>query len=319
MRILFAEDDCVSRHRLAAVLRQWRYEVVEARDGDEAWEELQKEDAPQLAILDWMMPGMDGLEICRRVRQCRREPYTYILLLTAKVQKEDVVAGLEAGADDYLTKPVDVHELQVRLRAGRRILELQKKLIAAREELRIRATRDALTGLWNRTAIFDVLRHEIARAERGGAPLSIVMADVDHFKRVNDVYGHPVGDVVLQEVTRRMQIALRPYDEIGRYGGEELLLILPRCDAQQAVQVAERLRRCIAEAPIDTPEGEISVTVSFGVATKEGDAKADMHLLLRAADDALYRAKQQGRNCVVLYAGNVLPAGAAASLHIPAL
>lgn len=314
MRILFAEDDRVSRHRLAAVLRKWRYEVVEVRDGDAAWGVLQKEDAPQLAILDWMMPGIDGPEVCRRVRQLRREPYTYILLLTAKAQKEDVVAGLEAGADDYLTKPVDVHELQVRLRAGRRILELQKKLIAAREELRIRATRDALTGLWNRTAIFDLLRREVARAERGAVSLSIVMADVDHFKRVNDVYGHLVGDVVLQEVARRVQTALRPYDEVGRYGGEELLLILPRCDAQQAVQVAERLRQCIAEAPIDTPEGEIAVTVSFGVATNEDDAKADLHLLLRAADDALYWAKQKGRNCVVLYTADELSTGVAASL-----
>lgn len=277
---------------------------------------LQKGGAPQLAVLDWMMPGLDGLEVCRRVRRLRREPYTYILLLTAKAQREDIIAGLEAGADDYLTKPFDVHELQVRLRAGKRILDLQTKLIAAREELRAQATHDMLTGLWNRAAIFDLLRREVARAERGGVPVSVIMADVDHFKRVNDVHGHLVGDVVLREVARRVQMTLRPYDEVGRYGGEELLLILPRCDARQAVQVAERLRRCVAEAPIDTPEGQIAVTASFGVATHAGGTAADMQTLLRAADGALYSAKQKGRNCVVLHTGNELPTGAAASLRL---
>ncbi|MCS6925184.1 MAG: diguanylate cyclase [Candidatus Binatia bacterium] len=310
MRLLFAEDDRVSRRRLAAVLRKWGYEVIEVQDGNQAWEVLLTAAAPQLAILDWMMPGMDGPEVCRRVRQLRREPYIYVLLLTAKAQKEDVVAGLESGADDYLTKPVDIHELQVRLRAGRRILELQEKLIVMREELRMQATRDALTGLWNRAAIFDLLRRETARAQRGEIPLSIAMADVDHFKRVNDVYGHLIGDIVLQEVARRVQAALRPYDEVGRYGGEELLLIFPQCNAQQAVHVAERLRRRVAATPIVTPEGEIVVTLSVGVAPYGGGADAQM--LLRAADEALYRAKQQGRNCVVLYPGPQLPAEAAA-------
>lgn len=305
MRLLFAEDDRVSRRRLATVLRKWGYEVIEARDGNEAWGVLHAAEAPQLAILDWMMPGIDGSEVCRRLRQLRREPYIYVLLLTAKAQKEDVVAGLEAGADDYLTKPVDIRELQVRLRAGRRILELQKKLIVAREELRMQATRDALTGLWNRAAIFDLLRRETARAQRGGAPLSIAMADVDHFKRVNDLYGHLVGDVVLQEIARRVQAALRPYDEVGRYGGEELLLIFPQCNAQQAVQAAERLRRCVAATPIVTPEGKIVVTLSIGVASC--GRSADAQVLLHAADDALYRAKQQGRNCVVLSSVPQLP------------
>lgn len=309
MRLLFAEDDRVSRRRLAAVLRKWGYEVIEVRDGNEAWGVLHTAEAPQLAILDWMMPGIDGPEVCRRIRQLRREPYIYVLLLTAKAQKEDVVAGLEAGADDYLTKPVDVHELQVRLRAGRRILELQKKLIVAREELRMQATRDPLTGLWNRAAIFDVLWRETARAQREETPLSIAMADVDHFKRINDLYGHLVGDMVLREIVRRVRAALRPYDEVGRYGGEELLLIFPQCDAQQAVHVAERLRQGVAATPIVTPERKIVVTLSIGVVPY--DRSTEVQELLRAADDALYRAKQQGRNCVALSSAPPFPTEAA--------
>jgi two-component system cell cycle response regulator len=300
MRILFAEDDPVSRHGLSAVLRKWGYKVIQASDGNEAWSILQSDNAPQLAILDWMMPGMAGIEVCRRVRHFRREPYIYILLLTARTQKEDIIAGLEAGADDYLTKPFDIHELQVRLRAGKRILDLQAKLIAAREELRKQATHDPLTGLWNRTAIFDVLRREMNRTKRTGSPFNIIMADVDHFKHINDTYGHPAGDMVLREIANRMYSSMRPCDGIGRYGGEEFLLILPGSTLAQAAHVAERLRQCVADTPISTPEGEIPVTASFGVAACRAAEEADMSGLLRAADTALYQAKQSGRNCVVL-------------------
>jgi two-component system cell cycle response regulator len=300
MRILFAEDDSVSRRRLSAVLTKWGYKVLQACDGNEAWQVLQHSGAPQLAILDWMMPGLDGIEVCHRVRQLRNEPYTYLLLLTAKTQQEDIVAGLEAGADDYLTKPFSLHELQIRLRAGRRILDLQAALISAREKLRTQATHDPLTGLWNRAAIFEVLRREMARAERAGAPLSIIMADVDHFKRVNDVYGHPAGDEVLCEVAQRIRTSRRPYDEVGRYGGEEFLLVLSYCGAQEAAQVAERLRACVEEQPVETLEGKLFVTASFGVATRQRVKEADMETFLHAADTALYRAKQGGRNRVAL-------------------
>ena len=319
MKILFAEDDPVSRRGLSAILKKWGYEVLQARDGNEAWQVLQRGDAPQLAILDWMMPGLDGVEVCRRMRQFRNEPYTYILLLTARTQQEDIVAGLEAGADDYLTKPFHTHELQVRLRAGRRILDLQTALIGAREKLRNQATHDPLTGLWNRAAIFDLLRREMARAEREGSPLSIIMADVDHFKRVNDAYGHLVGDVVLRAVAHRIRASRRPYDEVGRYGGEEFLLILPQCDAREAARVAERVRSCVEKKPVDTLEGKLFVTASFGVATRGTVKEADMETFLHAADAALYRAKQGGRNRVALERADEVVTPRPSAFQLPAL
>jgi diguanylate cyclase (GGDEF)-like protein len=282
------------------MLGKWGYEVITTDDGTAAWQALQRPDAPQLAILDWMMPGMDGLQVCREVRQLAREPYVYILLLTARSQKEDIIAGMEAGADDYLTKPFDVHELQVRLRAGQRILGLQAQLIAAREAQREQATHDALTGALNRGAIIERLRQELARAQREDAPVGIVMADLDHFKWINDTHGHLAGDMVLREAVQRMRNEIRPHDVLGRYGGEEFLLILPGCSAPEAVKVAERLRTCLAEETLVMADVQIPVTGSFGVTTAERGIGGDVDALLRAADTALYRAKQSGRNRVVL-------------------
>ena len=186
MKILIAEDDAISRRLLETILRKWGYEVVVAQDGGKAWEELQKEDAPRLAILDWMMPEMDGVEVCGKVRERMNSPYVYILLLSAKSQREDLVKGMESGADDYITKPFDANELKVRLRAGRRILDLQTQLMSAQEALRDQAARDPLTGIWNRNAIFDIFRRELTRAERERTQLAIVMIDIDHFKNLND-------------------------------------------------------------------------------------------------------------------------------------
>ena len=263
MKILVADDDRVSRHLLERALVKWGYDVVLANDGAEAWRALQQEDAPRLAILDWMMPAMDGVQICREVRKRPEQPYTYLILLTAKTQKQDVTAGIEAGADDYLTKPFDDNELRARVRTGRRILEFQDKLIAAREALLVQATRDALTGLWNRAAILDILLRELGRAKREGISVGIVMADLDHFKRVNDTYGHLVGDEVLRETARRIRSSARLYDSVGRYGGEEFLMIFPGCDASGAKTQTERLRACVCGEPIATSGGSISVTISL--------------------------------------------------------
>jgi two-component system cell cycle response regulator len=299
--ILVADDDAVSRRLLQATLERWGYEVVVAEDGARAWEILQEEAAPQLAILDWMMPGLDGLQICRKVRSLGEQHYVYLLLLTAKSEKEDLVKGLDAGADDFLTKPCDAQELRARLRAGIRILELQ-------ETLRVEATHDALTGLWNRGATFDLLRRELSRGERDGKSLTVVMADVDHFKHVNDTYGHLAGDVVLREVARRLSSAVRSYDVIGRVGGEEFLVVLPGCALADAVDQAERLRACIQREPAETPDGPIPVTLSLGVAVKPEEASVGPDSLLRAADAALYRAKRGGRNRVELMAADELHA-----------
>ena len=298
MRILIAEDDPVSCRLLEVTLCKWGYEVIACPDGSMAWETLQKSDAPSLAILDWMMPGMDGLQVCREVRQKATEPYTYLLLLTARSQQTDVIAGLEAGADDYLTKPFDANELRMRLRAGRRILDLQAELIFIREELRQQATHDSLTRLWNRAAICDLLQRELDRTRRSNMPLSIILADIDHFKRINDTYGHLAGDAVLREAAQCMQTVSRPYDGIGRYGGEEFLLVLPECDEAGAKVLAERLRASIAAETVTIAEGAVPLTCSMGIATHE--IAQDVEALLGAADAALYRAKKAGRNRVEL-------------------
>src|SRR5580693_3659153 len=298
--VLIAEDDPIFRRILESWFKKWDYEVTAVENGTDAWEVLQKEDAPQLAILDWMMPGMDGIELCRRIRSRAQGVYRYVLLLTAKDDKQDVIAGLEAGADDYLTKPFDVDELRARVRAGKRILDLQAALIRAKDDLQFAAAHDPLTGLWNRGAIIDLLKREVSRRQRSGEALGVIMTDIDYFKKINDTHGHLIGDAVLQEVTRRLAVGVRPYDVVGRYGGEEFLVVFPGCNAANLIVGAERLRHCIADQPIETSVGQISVTLSLGLVSVEPDEKEtlDCEAFLRNADEALYAAKARGRNRV---------------------
>ncbi len=289
MKVLVADDDAISRRRLEKRLTEWGYEAVAVDDGEHAWSLLQGEEAPTLAILDWMMPGLDGPEICSRLRTRKDGEYTYVILLTGKSAKEDVIRGLEAGADDYVTKPFDAQELAVRLRIGKRILAMQ-------HELRERATRDPLTGALNRGAVLEALRLELSRARRPGGSVSVLLLDVDHFKRINDEHGHPAGDEVLREIVRRLTASLRPHDSIGRYGGEEFLVVLPGSDAAGAAATAERLRDVIASHPVVVPACTLPVTVSFGLATcAEEDS---LETVISHADEALYAAKRDGRNRV---------------------
>ena len=306
MQILIAEDDTITRRTLEALLVKWGYAVIVVRDGAEAWKILQGDAAPRLVILDWMIPGLDGIQICRQVRQRAAVPYVYILLLTAKGNQEDVINGLEAGADDYLTKPFHALELKARLRSGRRILELQQQLIAAREAFRLQATHDPLTGLWNHAAILDILQRELGRARRESNPLGIVMGDLDHFKRVNDTYGHLAGDAVLKEVAKRLSSSVRPYDSVARYGGEEFLIVAPNCDPGSGLNLAQRLRSSLDQKPIDLPEGLLPLTCSLGVAVGGLASKDNSDSMLRAADDALYRAKANGRNRIELAAAEMV-------------
>jgi diguanylate cyclase (GGDEF)-like protein len=297
--VLIAEDDPIFRRILESWFKKWDFAVTAVENGLDAFKVLQKEDAPQLAVLDWMMPGMDGIELCRKIRSRDQGPYSYILLLTAKDGKQDIVAGLEAGADDYLTKPFDVDELRARVRAGKRILDLQAALIHAKDDLQFAAAHDALTGLWNRGAILDLLNREVSRRQRTKEPLGVIMADIDYFKKINDTHGHLVGDEVLREVTRRLGVGVRPYDAVGRYGGEEFLVVFPGCIAANLVVGAERLRHCIADEPVETSAGQIRVTLSLGLASVEGQQEtSDCKALLRDADEALYTAKARGRNRV---------------------
>lgn len=298
MRILIADDDLVSCQMLKRTLESWGYQVVTAHDGTRAMAILSDKGAPRLAILDWVMPGLDGPEIIRRVRARGDEPYTYAMLLTCRSRKDDLVEGMDAGADDYLSKPFDVHELRVRLRAGKRLIELQQELIAAREALRIQATRDALTGLLNRRAILDRLAHYLELRGREDSALGVLMLDLDHFKAINDTYGHPGGDAVLVEISTRMKGRLRRYDGIGRFGGEEFLVVLPGCGKQATLATAERLRSSLCEAPVMSSAGPIQVTCSIGAAVHTKDKPLDAETLIHDADVALYRSKADGRNRV---------------------
>jgi two-component system cell cycle response regulator len=313
VKILIADDSIVSRHLLEATLRKWGYEVSVACDGAEALQILERENAPALIILDWMMPGMTGLEVCQKIRARGSEPYTYILLLTSKSQKEDLIEGMDAGADDYITKPFDQNELHVRLRAGTRLVDLQAQLLSAREALREQATRDSLTHLWNRNSILESLSRELSRTEREGTPLGVVIVDLDHFKQVNDNYGHPAGDAVLCEAARRMQNSIRQYDFLGRYGGEEFLILLPGCSEAESYSQAERLRRQLTQTEILVNDVPLHITASFGVtAAMPGDPwTADG--LVRKADEALYVAKKSGRNRVEILSYGASPEPAKAT------
>jgi diguanylate cyclase (GGDEF)-like protein len=293
MKILIAEDDRGLASLLEVQVRLWGYEPTLVHDGVSALKALQEIDAPRMALLDWQMPGLDGIEVCRRLRQGVEHAYPYLVLLTGQAGSEAMVAGLEAGADEFLTKPVGSAELRARLGAGRRIVALQ-------EQLREQAARDGLTGLYNRTAVLRILDRELNRAGREHRPLGVVLADLDHFKRINDTLGHLVGDEVLRQTARRMQTVHRPYDFIGRYGGEEFVSVLPGCDCRAALVLAERLRSRIAAEPVDYDGGRVRVTLSLGVMAWEGDESMDSEALLRAADAALYQAKRAGRDRAVL-------------------
>ncbi len=300
MRVLIADDSLVSRHLLEATLKGWGYDVCVACDGAEAWHILEQDDAPALAILDWMMPGLTGPEVCRQVRQKAKEPYTYILLLTSKSLKEDVVAGMDSGADDYLTKPFDQHELKVRLRAGTRIVDLQAQLLDTREALRQQATHDYLTQLWNRSSVLEILSREMIRSGREHVPVGVVLADLDHFKSINDTYGHLAGDFALKESAQRMQHAMRSYDAIGRYGGEEFLIVLPGCGEADTEHHAERMRAEISRSELEFGGVGIKLSASFGCTSFCGDpGTIPAERLIAVADAALYRAKREGRNRVV--------------------
>ncbi|MEP7353033.1 MAG: diguanylate cyclase [Acidobacteriota bacterium] len=303
MRILIADDSLVSRHLLEATLRRWSYEVIVASDGLQAWDVLRGEDPPRLAILDWVMPGLTGLDVCKRVREHAKNEelnYTYLLLLTSKNEREDMIEGMEAGADDYLAKPFDPLELKVRLRAGSRVIDLQRQLVSAREELREQATKDFLTRVWNRSSILDILQRELARGAREKRSVGVVLADLDQFKSVNDTFGHFAGDAVLREFVRRASSAIRPYDSIGRYGGEEFLIVLPGCDQDCTSTQAERIRIAVAADRMLIEDKLHTQTSSFGATWWQPGMEMNADALIRVADDALYMAKKEGRNRTVV-------------------
>ena len=299
MKILVADDDSVSRLMMKRILQQSGYEVITAENGRQAVHELAHEGGPRLALIDWMMPEMDGPSVCREVRRTHNDLYVYMLLVTSKESSDDVVRGLEAGADDYLTKPCHPAELKARLHTGRRILQLEDKLVEAREEMRFKATHDALTSLWDRGAILSLFRRELSRSEREHTPVSVLLCDIDHFKRVNDEYGHQTGDEVLEEVSTRLLGAVRSHDAVGRLGGEEFLIVLNGCGSEDLRARAEHVREAISGSAFATSCGSVSVSMSVGAITIEHwDKSMPIEPFLKYADEALYRAKAAGRNRV---------------------
>jgi two-component system cell cycle response regulator len=296
MKLLVADDSAVYRKMLQSLLESWQYEVVLAEDGNQALALLQGPNAPRLALLDGVMPGLSGPELCQAVR--RQGEYIYTILLSANGREHDIAHGFELGADDYLAKPFMEFELKARLRVGMRIIKAQNNLVKTQQALQFQATHDPLTSVWNRGGIMDILNKEISRASREGDPLSVCLMDIDHFKRVNDTYGHLFGDEVLRNTTRRVTDVLRPYDSLGRYGGEEFLAVLPNCCGEAATGIAERMRRSVGEAPMACSPSALTVTVSLGVC--EWSPTIDVNALLQQADAALYGAKATGRNRSVL-------------------
>src|SRR5580700_5204642 len=270
-------------------------------NGRLAVEQLSRPDGPRLALLDWVMPELDGPGVCRAVRgrqDLQEQAYVYMVLLTSKESKKDIVTGLESGADDYLTKPFNVDELKARLRTGERILLLEGRLVEAREMMRFKATHDALTSIWNRGVIMDLLGRALARSQRESGCTIVLLGDVDHFKAINDTHGHPVGDEVLREISRRLLLSIRSYDFVGRYGGEEFLLVLNNCKPQFAEVRAEDIRKIISSRPIQTLAGPLNITMSFGLLLSDVWGVRPVEELLHEVDAALYAAKAAGRNCV---------------------
>ncbi|HEV2197473.1 MAG TPA: diguanylate cyclase [Candidatus Acidoferrum sp.] len=310
MRILIADDELMSRRLLEKTMQRAGYDVTAVENGQLAAAELCKPEGPRLALLDWIMPELDGPGVCREVRKRKDHSYVYMILLTSKEKKEDVVAGLESGADDYLTKPFDPEELKARLRTGKRILDLEDRLIEAREEMRFQATHDALTSLWNRSVIMELLGRELTRARRENKCTAILLGDLDHFKNVNDTYGHLAGDEVLKETARRLVSSVRSYDFVGRFGGEEFLVTLNNCDPAFGLARAEKIRKTIAENPVETSAGPVPISMSFGLLLSQEWGYMSVVELLHEVDTALYGAKAAGRNCVKVAVPKAQPASA---------
>lgn len=302
LRILVAEDDLTTRSILEAVLIKWNYDPIMVKDGHDAWEVLQKPDSPNLVLMDWMMPRMSGLEVIQLVRAQLVEQPPYIILLTSKEEKEAILSGLEAGANDYIKKPFDKDELNARIRVGQRSVDLQTNLYETQKKLEHLATHDPLTGIFNRRAILEQLSKELARARRESQinlayGLCIGFFDIDQFKQINDQYGHQSGDDVLKGMVSILAGELRESDSVGRFGGDEFLVLTPGIELQNQKNLFNRLIETIASHKIDTRSGEVSITVSMGVSL--ANLKVNEDHLLSNADAAMYQAKQEGGNRVV--------------------
>ena len=295
--VLVADDSPVFRKLVEQTLSEKEHSLIFAKNGAEAIELFSKH-SPGLVIVDWIMPDLSGIELCERIRSRSQVQYTYIIILTGKAEKEDVVAGLAAGADDYLTKPFHREELVARVGVGLRVVELNRQIEAKNVLLQQLALTDALTGLPNRRAVEDWAMRQLSGAARHGFSFWVVMADLDHFKAVNDTYGHEAGDTVLKRFAEILKDVSRRSDICARMGGEEFVFVLTHASTENAKLVAERVRAKLEGTQFVFRGQNVTVTASFGMAGFAGKHAPDFSGLLAQADCALYSAKRLGRNRV---------------------
>ncbi len=295
LKILVADDSPVYRKLVEQSLRQEHYEVLFARNGREAMDRF-AEHQPDLVITDWTMPDISGIELCQRVRHDFQQSYAYIILLTSHTDKEQVIEGLAAGADDYLTKPFHPGELQARVRVGYRIIDLHRQIKAKNRELEEMALTDPLTGLPNRRAIEAWATRQLSAAARHDFPIWVVMADLDHFKTINDSYGHDAGDTVLKNFAEILKSNTRQSNICGRMGGEEFLVLLTHVERENVTTGIERMRKQFQSETFTMAGNTFQATASFGIAGFHGTASPDFRDLVSCADAALYSAKHKGRN-----------------------
>lgn len=293
MDVLIVDDDAITRFALSTAVEEWGFVPVLAENADQALKILATDTTPHLLIIDWSMPGMSGPDLCKTIRKREDGQFFYILMLTGKEGNEAIIEAMEAGADDFLSKPFDHRVLKVRIAAGSRIVRLEQTL----NQL---ASRDALTQCWNRRMIDELFANSIAESTRKRSKLSLMVLDIDHFKRVNDTFGHSAGDAALKHVVNILNTNLREYDQVGRYGGEEFVILLPATDCNEAWGVAERIRSAIQFQPtILNDDLIIELTVSIGIAEFDRRRDANQSAFFERADKALYTAKQTGRNRII--------------------
>jgi diguanylate cyclase (GGDEF)-like protein len=317
MRILIAEDDPVSRRVLSVQLTKWGHEVIATENGLEAWEAINREDAPHLAILDRMMPGLDGVEICRRLRQQENGSSTYVILLTAMSRKENVIEGLEAGADDYLTKPFDRHVLRVRLQAGARIVELQSSLCQrvkelenaiiekeqAEEALRNLSLTDHLTGLYNHRGFFTVADHAIKMARRAKQKSLLIYADMDGLKEINDTLGHATGSLAIAKLAEILRKTFRDCDLVARLGGDEFAVFAPNVAIEESDSMVQRLRSNLDSHNLDHPQG-YPLGLSIGYVAIDPEDPTTLEQQLEHADTKMYCDKRFRKSQKLLINGS---------------
>ncbi|MCC6125868.1 MAG: diguanylate cyclase [Pirellulales bacterium] len=291
-KVLLVDDDPAILRLISAWLERAGYAVQIAADGLEALQSIERE-CPDFLIADWIMPRLDGLELCRRVRQLALPHYVYTMLLSGHSTPDSTIVGLESGADEFLTKPVSKEMLLARLRAGTRVVALERRL-------NLTANTDGLTGLMTQRMFYELLQKEWARAERLHLPLSCVMLDLDFFKRVNDMHGHPAGDLALKTTAKLLLEHTRASDSLCRYGGEEFCALLPETGEEAAAHWAERLRTALASQKIDVGDERLQITGSFGVAQRYDDTQTPEQLIDQA-DQALLCAKRTGRDRVIRF------------------